>query len=52
MVRAAGGAYAWIGTGPAGPGEGLHGDRYVFNDAIIPAVLRYWIALVEQSLPA
>jgi amidohydrolase len=51
MARAAGGAYAWIGAGPAGPGEGLHGDRYVFNDAIVPIVLRYWVNLVEQSLP-
>jgi hippurate hydrolase len=52
MVRAAGGAYAWIGAGEAGPGEGLHGDRYVFNDAIVPVVLRYWTSLVAQALPA
>jgi hippurate hydrolase len=52
MAHAAGGAYAWIGAGPAGPGEGLHGDRYIFNDAIVPIVLRYWVKLVEQSLPA
>jgi hippurate hydrolase len=51
MVRAAGGAYAWIGAGEAGPGEGLHGDHYVFNDAIVPIVLRYWLSLVEQVLP-
>jgi hippurate hydrolase len=51
MIRAAGGAYAWIGAGEAGPGEGLHGDRYVFNDAIVPLVLRYWIALARQELP-
>lgn len=50
MVRAAGGCYAWIGAGEAGPGEGLHGDHYVFNDAIVPIVLRYWIALVERAL--
>ncbi len=52
MVRAAGGAYTWIGAGQVGPGEGLHGDRYVFNDEIVPIVLRYWVNLVEQSLPA
>ena len=52
MVRAAGGAYAWIGAGQAGAGEGLHGDRYVFNDAIVPVVLRYWTRLVEQVLPS
>ena len=52
MVRAAGGgAYAWIGVGNPGPGEGLHGDRYVFNDAIVPTVLRYWTTLVSQTLP-
>lgn len=52
MVQAAGGAYAWIGAGKVGPGEGLHGDRYVFNDGIVPIVLRYWVNLVEQTLPA
>ena len=51
MVRAVGGAYAWVGAGEVGPGQGLHGDRYVFNDAIVPIVLRYWMALVERSLP-
>jgi amidohydrolase len=51
MAGAAGGCYAWIGAGDAGPGEGLHGDRYVFNDAIVPTVLRYFVALVEQGLP-
>jgi len=52
MVRTAGGAYAWVGAGEAGPGEGLHGDRYDFNDAIVPVVLRYWVNLVCQALPA
>jgi hippurate hydrolase len=51
MVQAVGGAYAWVGVGKAGPGEGLHGDRYVFNDRIVPIVLRYWVNLVEQRLP-
>lgn len=51
MIRAASGAYAWIGAGDVGPGEGLHGDRYVFNDAIVPIVLRYWTSLVEKALP-
>jgi hippurate hydrolase len=52
MVNAVGGAYAWIGAGEVGPGEGLHGDRYVFNDAIVPIVLRYWTSLAAQLLPA
>ena len=51
MIREAGGCYAWIGAGEVGPGEGLHGDRYVFNDAIVPIVLSYFVALVEQALP-
>ncbi len=52
MAREVGGAYAWIGAGPVGPGEGLHGDRYVFNDSIVPIGLRYWVTLVEQTLAA
>ncbi|HTU25586.1 MAG TPA: M20/M25/M40 family metallo-hydrolase, partial [Pirellulales bacterium] len=52
MIKAAGGAYTWIGTGEVGPGKGLHGDRYDFNDDIVPIVLRYWVDLVEQSLLA
>jgi len=51
MVREVGGCYAWIGAGDVGPGEGLHGDRYVFNDQIVPTVLRYFVNLVEQTLP-
>lgn len=51
MIREAGGCYAWIGAGDVGPGEGLHGDRYVFNDAIVPIVLSYFVTLVEQTLP-
>jgi len=51
MIRAASGCYAWIGAGEFGPGEGLHGDRYVFNDGIVPHVLRYWQNLVAGALP-
>jgi amidohydrolase len=51
MIRETGGCYAWIGAGEVGPGEGLHGDRYVFNDAIVPTVLRYYVNLVERTLP-
>ncbi|MER8502422.1 MULTISPECIES: amidohydrolase [unclassified Mesorhizobium] len=50
MIRDAGGCYAWIGAGEVGPGEGLHGDRYVFNDEIVPTVMRYYLNLVEQTL--
>jgi hippurate hydrolase len=51
MVRAVGGCYAWVGVGDVGPSEGLHGDKFVFNDAIVPTVLRYWQTLAEQVLP-
>ena len=51
MARAANGAYAWIGAGEVGPGEGLHGNRYVFNDAIVPIVLRYFTSLIGSVLP-
>jgi len=51
MIGAAGGCYAWIGAGEVGPGAGLHGDRFDFNEAIIPVVLRYWTSLVERALP-
>jgi amidohydrolase len=52
MIREAGGCYAWIGVGDVGPGEGLHGDRYVFNDEIVPTVMSYYVNLVQQTLPA
>jgi hippurate hydrolase len=52
MVGTAGGAYTWIGAGDVRPGEGLHGDRYDFNDDIVPIVLEYWVTLAAQVLPA
>jgi hippurate hydrolase len=51
MIRQAGGAYAWIGAGPHGPREGLHGDRYDFNDDLVPIALRYLVHLAERTLP-
>ena len=51
MIRSTSGCYAWIGVGDVGPGKGLHGDHYVFNDGIVPIVLGYWVNLVEQELP-
>ena len=45
------GAYAWIGAGDVGPGEGLHGDRFVFNDAVIPIGIRFFLSIVQRSLP-
>ena len=45
------GAYAWIGAGDVGPREGLHGDRFVFNDAIVPVGVRYFLNVVQRALP-
>lgn len=45
------GCYVWLGAGDAGPGAGLHGDRYVFNDTLIPIGLRFWTELAATALP-
>ncbi len=45
------GCYVWLGAGEAGPGAGLHGDRYVFNDRLIPIGLRFWTELAASALP-
>lgn len=45
------GGYVWLGAGPAEPGAGLHGDRYVFNDAIVSDGLRFWVELAARALP-
>lgn len=50
LAQAADGVYTWIGAGEARPGEGLHGDRYDFNDGVVPICLQYWRTLVEQVL--
>jgi amidohydrolase len=45
------GAYVWLGAGDVGPGEGLHGERYVFNDKLVPIGLRFWTELASTTLP-
>ncbi|MDP3527170.1 MAG: amidohydrolase [Hoeflea sp.] len=45
------GAYLWLGAGDVGPRAGLHGDAYVFNDALFPIGLRMWVSLAETALP-
>ncbi|WP_083355237.1 amidohydrolase [Mesorhizobium sp. ORS 3428] len=45
------GAYVWIGAGNVGPGAGLHGNRFVFNDAIIPIGIRFFLSVVQRALP-
>jgi hippurate hydrolase len=45
------GAYAWVGAGDVGPGEGLHGDRFVFDDEIIPIGIGFFLNVVRRALP-
>lgn len=45
------GAYVWIGAGDVEPGAGLHGDGFVFNDAIIPIGIRFFLNVVQRALP-
>ena len=51
MIRAVGGAYTWFGAGTPGPAAGLHGDRYDFNDELVPIGLRYWVSLAGRHCP-
>ncbi|MDX8482014.1 M20 aminoacylase family protein [Mesorhizobium sp. VK24D] len=45
------GAYVWIGAGDVGPSAGLHGDRFIFTDAIIPIGIRFFLNVVQRALP-
>lgn len=43
------GAYVLIGNAPVGmAAPGLHHPKYDFNDDIIPAGVRYWLALAQH----
>jgi len=44
------GCYAWLGNGPAKDGALHHNSRYDFNDAAIPAGVRYWCEIVRGEL--
>jgi amidohydrolase len=46
------GCYVWLGNGPAEDGALHHNTRYDFNDAAIPAGMRYWTELVRHELRA
>lgn len=55
------GCYVWLGNGDGAAEDradgattvcGLHNPHYDFNDALIPLGIRYWLALVQQALPA
>lgn len=49
MLEARPGAYVLIGNAPAETGApALHHPKYDFNDDIIPAGVRYWVALARD----
>lgn len=50
LSRIVPGCYVWLGNGPGEGGCMLHSPHYDFNDAIIPAGIRYWVRLVERAL--
>jgi amidohydrolase len=53
MLQARSGCFMFIGNGD-GPVGGcmVHNPNYDFNDAILPAGVRYWVELVRAALPA
>ncbi|MCA7952940.1 M20 family metallopeptidase [Burkholderia seminalis] len=49
MLEERPGAYVLIGNAPAGTdAPSLHHPKYDFNDDIIPAGVRYWVALAQH----
>lgn len=49
MLEERPGAYVLIGNAPAGTAApALHHPKYDFNDDIIPAGVRYWVALAQH----
>ncbi|HEX7912792.1 MAG TPA: M20 aminoacylase family protein [Paraburkholderia sp.] len=49
MLEERPGAYVLIGNAPMGmAAPGLHHPEYDFNDDIIPAGVRYWVALAQR----
>jgi amidohydrolase len=49
MLEARPGAYVLIGNAPRDTiSQGLHHPSYDFNDDIIPAGVRYWVALAQR----
>jgi hippurate hydrolase len=51
LARVVPGCYAWLGNGPGTGGCMLHSPHYDFNDNIIATGIRYWVRLVEHTLP-
>ncbi|MBD8167234.1 amidohydrolase [Erwinia persicina] len=48
MLQATPGAYVWLGSAESRP---LHHSEYDFNDALIPYGIRWFCAVVQESLP-
>jgi amidohydrolase len=46
------GAFVWIGNGELREGAELHGPRYDFNDAILPAACRWMAEVAKRALAA
>ncbi|MDQ5945309.1 MAG: hypothetical protein QG619_729 [Pseudomonadota bacterium] len=51
MLREKPGCYVWLGNGPGTGGCTLHNPHYDFNDEIIGLGVRYWVSLVQETLP-
>jgi hippurate hydrolase len=53
MLEERPGTYVLIGNAPAGStAQALHHPKYDFNDDIIPAGIRYWVALAQHYFDA
>jgi len=53
MLEERPGAYVLIGNAPPGAAaRSLHHPKYDFNDDIIPAGVRYWVALAQHYFGA
>ncbi|MGO4386739.1 M20 aminoacylase family protein [Microvirga sp. 2YAF29] len=52
MLQKRPGCFVWLGAGPTADGHVLHGERYDFNDRLLPLGAEFWMRLVESELPA
>ncbi len=50
MLEARPGAYVWLGQGGRPDSCMIHSPTYDFNDAVIPAGIAYWKAIVAERL--
>ncbi|RDI19568.1 M20 aminoacylase family protein [Pseudacidovorax intermedius] len=52
MLQKRPGAYIGIGAGEGADDPPVHNPYYDFNDKVLPLGAAYWVALVQQQLPA